>query len=445
MISEQFTFDPSMKNITLTKGSKVTALGPLPKDWEVVRLGEIIEFSKKPRYLKINPDEEVPFIAMECISENSPKAKWIFRKFQEISSGTFVFKGDILIAKITPCFENGKQAILNDLPKSFGYATTEVWPIHPKNEKVLTEYIYHFLRLPFIRKSLASKMEGATGRQRLPRHVLENLLIPLPPLPEQKAIARVLKAIQDAIEATERVIAAAKGLKKSLMRHLFTYGPVPVSERDRVRLKQTEIGPIPEDWEVVRLGEIGDIITGRTPSTKEKTYWNGNIPFITPVDLTGRKVLETERYISEKGLKGAKPLPKGSVLVSCIGYIGKVGMVGTEIAVTNQQINAIIPDPQRVDNWFLLFAVSKFSDFFIKKARMTTVPILNKSNFANCFIPLPPLPVQQKIAQILKAVDDKIEAEEKKKEALQALFKTMLHHLMTGKIRVKISEEQNND
>jgi len=110
---------------------------------------------------------------------------------------------------------------------------------------------------------------------------------------------------------------------------------------------------------VVRLGEV-KIITGKKPPTKNPEYWEGgNIPFITPVDLHGRPVRVAARTITEKRLSRAKPLPRGTILVNCIGYIGKVDMVDTEIAVTNQQINEVIPDKQKFDHWFLLYALAK--------------------------------------------------------------------------------------
>jgi len=98
------------------------------------------------------------------------------------------------VAKITPSFENGKQCIVNNFPTDFGYATTEVWPLHETGKADLL-YVFYYLKRKEVRVEVAEKMEGSTGRQRVPRSVLENLLIPLPPLSVQKQIASVLIVI----------------------------------------------------------------------------------------------------------------------------------------------------------------------------------------------------------------------------------------------------------
>lgn len=196
-----------------------------------------------------------------------------------------------------------------------------------------------------------------------------------------------------------------------------------------VNFKDTELGPIPEHWQVVRLGEVGKVVTGRTPSTSESKYWNGAIPFITPVDLEGGSIHYAARSITQEGLKQAKPLPRGTVLVSCIGYIGKIGVIETDIAVTNQQINAIIP--HNCDNWFLAYALMQEAEFLKSRARMTTVPILHKTNFENIPIPLPPLPEQRAIAHVLRTVQEAKAATERVIAALRELKKSLMRHLFT--------------
>jgi type I restriction enzyme S subunit len=282
---------------------------------------------------------------------------------------------------------------------------------------------------------------GSANRTTIPnlsRSRLASFPVPLPPLAEQRAIAYVLRAVQRAREATERVIAAARTLKKSLMRHLFTYGAVPIEHAERIPMQDTELGPLPAHWQVVKLGEVGEIVTGKTPSTSEPRYWNGSIPFITPADLDKGEIYSTERTITQEGLAQVKAVARGAVLVSCIGYIGKVGMVGVEIAATNQQINSIIPNTTVVDRYYLFYGmqtdmVQKILDQLTRK---TTVPILHKSNFSKVNIPLPPLDEQIEIARILQAVDRKIKAEETRWSVLEGQFKTLLYELMTARIRL---------
>ena len=223
MMKHLFTYGPVPPEETEDVPLKETEIGKVPEEWEVVKLGEVFEFSKKPKNLKINDNDLIPFIPMEMISDTNQSIKyWEEKSYSEIPSGSFVFKNDIIIAKITPSFENGKQAILDKLPLDYGYATTEIWALHPKNENVITQYLYYYLKVDPIRMNLAGKMEGSTGRQRLPKHVLENLSLPLPPLPVQQKIASILSAVDAKIEAEENKKQALEELSKTLLHNLMT-------------------------------------------------------------------------------------------------------------------------------------------------------------------------------------------------------------------------------
>ncbi|MBW1946874.1 MAG: restriction endonuclease subunit S [Deltaproteobacteria bacterium] len=187
---------------------------------------------------------------------------------------------------------------------------------------------------------------------------------------------------------------------------------------------------LPDNWTLTTISEIGQVITGKTPSTNRREYWYGEIPFITPPDLVGREIFQARRSISKEGLKVAKPLPKGTVLVSCIGYIGKVGIVASDCAVTNQQINAVIPT-NSVDSWFLLYLFQHLKSLFIDSAAITTVPILSKHNFEVLPIRIPPINEQRAIAYVLRTVQRAKEATEKVITAARQLKQSLMRHLFT--------------
>jgi len=260
-----------------------------------------------------------------------------------------------------------------------------------------------------------------------------NIKIPLPPLPEQQKIVYILDSIQDAIRTQEKIIEKTKELNKSMMADLFKYGG-PSFRKGR-KLKKTEIGEIPENWEVVTIKNIGEVVTGTTPSTLVKDYWNGDIPFVTPTDITKKYVENTERYISQKGLQKARLLPKDSILVTCIASIGKISIT-PKPCISNQQINAIICK-ENIDNEYIYYVMNHMSDRLKMWAGQTTSPIVKKSLFEKFILPLPKDKNEQReIAEILQTIDQKIEIEQKKKALYEELFRTMLNKLMTGEIRV---------
>ena len=147
----------------------------LPEHWKVTTLGEIVTFTKKPRGLRYSEYSEIPFIPMELIPvAKLSSTEFILKTNNELKSGTYFEPGDILLPKITPSFENGKQCIIKELPTPFGIATTEVIPIREVKGVSDISYLFYYLLLPNVRISLAGKMQGTTGRQRLGKDTLVN-------------------------------------------------------------------------------------------------------------------------------------------------------------------------------------------------------------------------------------------------------------------------------
>lgn len=187
---------------------------------------------------------------------------------------------------------------------------------------------------------------------------------------------------------------------------------------------------VPDGWKLKTIGEIGNVITGSTPSTQQPSYWDGEIPFISPADFAGRIYVErTERTLTENGAKKSRLLPKNSILVTCIGSLGGMAM-SSKASVTNQQINAVVAGESqnsRFHFYNILFNIHEL----IRSAGTTTLPIINKSTFAQINILFPPLPEQKKIAAILTSVDEVIEKTRAQIDKLKDLKTGMMQELLT--------------
>ena len=166
------------------------------------------------------------------------------------------------------------------------------------------------------------------------------------------------------------------------------------------------------EWKKCKIADLGRVVTGKTPSTKEKSYWGGDVPFITPKDLQAQKhILLTERNISEQGKQAVKNsiLPAGSICVSCIGNIGYTGVTVAE-SVTNQQINSIIPFC-REEMDFIYYTIRNLWGFFKHyEGQSTALSILNKTQFEKIEVTIPTNQEGRfKIGAVLRSIDEKIE------------------------------------
>lgn len=252
---------------------------------------------------------------------------------------------------------------------------------------------------------------------------LKSLEITLPTLPEQQKIASFLTAVDDKLHALKQKHALLEQYKKGVMQKIFAqelrFKPSPI--------EALEIGDEYPDWEEKKLGEVGEIVTGKTPSTADLNLWDGDIQFVTPTDIDGNKYqYQTRRTI--KGLAQTKILPEKSIMFTCIASIGKMSL-SVNPCVTNQQINSIIPY-ENYDKEFIYYSILNIVDFIKSTQSTNTLPIINKTDFSKFEINLPSLTEQTKIAAFLSTLDEKInqcqaqiaKTEVWKKGLLQQLF-----------------------
>jgi type I restriction enzyme S subunit len=276
----------------------------------------------------------------------------------------------------------------------------------------------------------------------LSNSVLRRVPIALPPFAEQRNIAGVLGLVQRAIEQQERLIALTAELKTTLLNQLFTQGLRGEPQ------KQTAIGPVPQSWEVVKLRDICSLISGGTPSKQKPEFWSGYIPWVSPKDMKKPRLSDVVDHISEAALKdGSSLAPAGAVFVVIRGMIlakdVPVALAQVPMAF-NQDMKAIIPG-SRIHSSFLLYALVAFKQRLFEKVGRSAhgTMTLMSSEIAQFAIPLPDKATQQEIASGIETAERKHGQHQRKHAALTALFRTLLHQLMTAQIRVdKVDIEQ---
>ena len=419
----------------------ISELDPLPKEWRIVRLGKvsILKLGRTPKRANSNywKNGIIPWVSISDLNNGVVRTtkEMVSRKaFQDVFRGKIVPEGTLLMSfKLTI----GKVAILG-IEATHNEAIVNITPI---STETLIDFLFYMLQSIDYDTYLDSYVKGKT----LNKEKLNALPIPMPPLLEQRGIAHVLQTVQRAREATEAVIAAAKKLKRSLMRHLFTYGPVPVDQTDQVKLKDSEIGPVPEKWEIVRLEDICYISTGTTPSTKRTDYYSGSIPFIKTAEITNNIINKASNHINQQAVEdySLKIYKPGTVFLAMYGQgktRGQTSLLNIE-ATTTQNTAALIPQTNLNSKYLWIYLMSQY-ERLRHSGDHGQISHLNLGYVKEIRIPLPSTTEQSKIASVLSTVDRKIETEQARKAALDNLFKSLLANLMTGKIRVKVGEKE---
>ncbi|ASJ15075.1 restriction endonuclease subunit S [Thermococcus radiotolerans] len=413
---------------------KVAGLkGPwkLPEGWRWVRLGDVAGIrgnsGVKKKLLQFN---SIAFIPMELIPEKGVFSRYELRESTNIKSYSYAEPGDILLAKITPSFENGKQGIVpKNVPNNFALATTEVYPIYIENNLLDRMYLFYILKSKYARKTLEDQMLGTTGRQRVPKEAVLKLKIPLPPLEEQKRIVAKLDEISKRLEEAKRHAREAREEAEKLM----------ASALHEVFSKAEEMG-----WEWVRLGEIARHEMGGTPRKDNREYWeNGEIPWITASEIpTDSKYVTTYRFlITKKALEesNTKLAMSGDILLVTTASIGKIAIASFNVAV-NQQITIIsTKNEEKAKNDYLYYAIKYFFPIeFNIVTRGAAQLHINQKMIKRFKIALPPLEEQKRIVTYLDAVSERAQKlvrlyGEREKE-LEQLFPAILDRAFRGEL-----------
>jgi type I restriction enzyme S subunit len=411
----------------------------LPTGWVMTPLGELLVQQERKRaivatekYVRLGVRwyAEGPFMK-DAVVGSDVKGRHLFRVRSNdfIYNRLFAWKGSfgVVPEEMDGCF------VSNEFP---------VFTAHPA--KATAEFIWRWFSLPAVWKAVENKSSGSTrtSRLRFKEEDLLKLAIPLPPLLEQQTITLVLRAVQRAAQATTKVIDAAHQLKQSLVHHLFTYGPMPFAEAERVLVKDTEIGTVPEYWQTVPLGEV---VTETQYGLSQRGEAQGRYPILRMSNLAeGQVTTQDLQYVNLEDQEFKKfRLNRGNLLfnrTNSIELVGKTSLFGLEgdFVFASYLIRLALKTSRILPDFLNYYLNAAATQTRLKSLATQAVSQsnINATKLRGLTISLPPLGEQQRIASSLRAIDKKIAVEEKRRHSLEALEQTLLHNLMTGKVRV---------
>jgi type I restriction enzyme S subunit len=411
--------------------------GDLPEGWQHEQLDGLSELVRD----QIQPSAAagLPYVGLEHIDPGEPTLNRWGDPEDVRSAKTRFASGDILYGKLRPYLDKSVLAPFA------GICSTDILVLRAQADRAIAGFLVSAIHTKTFLQHAISTTAGV-NHPRTSWNALKVHALAVPTLPEQRAIAGVLRTVQQAKEACEQVLAATRQLKQSLLHHLFTYGPVPLADAARVPLKETEIGEVPESWRPTTLGLVADIGYGIQAAVAHLKDSSKGIPILTNVNITrtGDIDLTTLRYYEVPQAKRDRfILKKGDVLFNWRSgsqeHVGKTALFMLDGEYTHSSFILRMRCSDAIRPQFLAKYLHwlRSRRYFARTRQQSSVnSVFNKSLSETIPILLPPLELQDEIARQLSAVDTKLAAEVSRRAALAALFQSLLHHLMTGQVRL---------
>ena len=439
---------------------KMNPMG-LPEHWCRVKFGDVVTFTKKPKGLRYSEYNEVPFVPMNLIPIATLFSKeFILKPSDTLSSGTYFEPGDILLAKITPSFENGKQSIIEDLPTPFGIATTEVIPIREVEGVSDKIYLFYYLLLPDVRALLRERMQGTTGRLRLGPKTLAELEIPLPPLAEQRRIVAKLEVLFTQLDAAVGSLKKAQGqlqrYHRSILKAAFEgeltrewregysgeLEPMSVSEIATLN----SLPELSDGWVWTQVKDIAEFIRGVSyrKNQSSKTPKSDYVPILRANNISVQLNYKDLVYVPREKVKDEQFIKALDIIIAMSSgskhLVGKAAQAHQDFEGGFGTFCGLLRISEEVNQKFigLFFQSPVYRNEISRLSIGININNLRSENIETMFIPLPPLTEQAQIVSELErhlSVADNIAAtvtaELKRAERLR---QSILKQAFSGKL-----------
>lgn len=407
------------------KGYKQTEVGVIPDDWEEKNLGSLFEITSSKRVFQSEwKFEGVPFYRARELA--------VLGDLGRVDNELFISKemydeyarkygvpnpGDMLVTGVGTL---GKVYVVKGDHDFYFKDGNIIW--FKIGDVIFSEFLRQLYLTPLISRQISDGSAGTTvGTYTISG--AKKTLIPLPPLPEQRAIAEALGDVDALVGVLEKLIAKKRALKQAAMQELLT--------------GKKRLPGFGGEWELKRLGDvINYIVGGGTPSRSNYDYWGGDIPWVTVKDFETFNPYCTQETITREGLKNSAThlIPKGIIIIGTRMALGKAVIYEVDVSI-NQDLKALFPS-EGLDTKFLYYWFQMKADFINGLGSGSTVKGISLSDLKNIRILYPSFSEQTAIATVLSDMDTEIETLDKRLEKTRVLKQGMMQELLSGKTRI---------
>ena len=427
------------------KDSGIPWLGKVPEHWEVKRLRFTVNLNPVKSELDIPEDTLVSFIPMEAVNFDKNLTLTEERNLDEVYKGYTYFKnGDVVLAKITPCFENGKSAIAQNLTNGIAFGTTELHVLRSQ-DSINNHFLYYLIKSDSFMKIGESEMYGAGGQKRVPEEFIKNFLIALPPYYEQTAIAHYLDTklgeIDALIDKQQTLLEKLAEQRTAVITHAVTKGLNPAAPMKNSGMEW--LGDVPAHWETWKITHAIDLIgSGTTPKSDNAEYYDGDILWVTTSELRENVISDTKQKVSDSAIKESSALkiyPVNSVAMAMYGAtIGRLGILERE--ATFNQACCVFGNSKILHYKFLFYWLWHRRPILISLSNGGGQPNLSQDDLRKLKIPIPSHEEQINIAEYLDQetvkIDRLCETVNQTIGRLKEYRTALITQAVTGKIKV---------
>lgn len=426
------------------KPSGIEWLPEVPSHWIVKRVRHAANLNPSKRETEHLPRElQVDFLPMEAVGTDGRISRAQKRPIETVIDGfTYFREGDVALAKITPCFENGKCAVMRDLAEGVGFGTTELIVLRPRPDQAVSEYLFYLLSSEPFRVLGESEMYGAGGQKRVPDKFVRNFRIAFPPVPEQKQIADFLDhettKIDALIEEQQRLIELLKEKRQAVISHAVTKGIDPDA-----RMKDSGVewlGKIPHHWDCKRAKFLLQEKDERSESGKEELLTVSHLTGITPRS-------EKQVYmIQAESLENYKKVASGDIVINTMwAWMGAMGCSKFDGIVSPSYNVYRFQDGSAVNSGYFdrVVRTDEFRQYVasisqgVWQSRLRLYP----EAFLNERLPVPEVEEQDAIVNYLERTEDLmgslVDEAQRQIHLLQERRKALISAAVTGKIDVR--------